>query len=112
VEIARSSALAKKHDVMLAPEDPQVADWISPCRIDPFSTTVDQNLALLLAIDAELRRNRGVTLAEASMSFTRTRQIFASSIGSLIDQTRYVTGAGFAAFSYKENEIQKRSYPN
>src|SRR5437667_78464 len=112
VEIARSAALTKKHDVMLAPEDPHVADWISPCRIDPFSTTVDQNLALLLAIDAELRRNRGVTLAEASMSFTRTRQIFASSIGSLIDQTRYVTGAGFAAFSYKENEIQKRSYPN
>src|SRR5947208_1169432 len=36
----------------------------------------------------------------------------ASSIGSLIDQTRHVTGAGFVAMSYKDNEIQKRSYPN
>jgi TldD protein len=112
VEIARASAIAKKHDIELAPEDRYVADWVAPCRIDPFSISVDQNLALLLAIDEELRRQPGVTLAEASMSFSRTRQVFASSIGSLIDQTRCVTGAGFAALSYKDNEIQKRSYPN
>src|SRR5260221_13742637 len=55
VEIARASATAKKHDVKLAPEDRYVADWVSPCRIDPFSISVDQNLALLLAIDQELR---------------------------------------------------------
>src|SRR6185369_2231488 len=89
-----------------------VADWVSPCRIDPFSTSVDQNLALLVAIDEELRRQKGVTLAETSMSFTRSRQVFASSIGSMIDQTRTVTGAGFVAHSYRGNEIQKRSFPN
>src|SRR5438270_5304301 len=92
VEIARASAVAKKHDIELAPEDRYVADWEAPCRIDPFSISVDQNLDLLLSIDAELRRQAGVTLAEASMNFTRTRQVFASSIGSLIDQTRSVTG--------------------
>src|SRR2546428_2829672 len=112
VEIARASALARKQDVTLAPVDRYVADWVAPCRIDPFSISVDQNLALLLAVDAELRRHPGVTLAEASMSFTRTRQVFASSIGSLIDQTRHVTGAGFVAMSYKHNAIQKRSFPN
>ena len=112
VEIARASAVAKKRDVILAPEQSYVADWISPCRIDPFAISVDQNLALLLEIDAELRRQSGVTLAEASMTFTKARQVFASSIGSLIDQTRCVTGAGFVALSYKGNEIQKRSFPN
>jgi len=112
VEIARASAVAKKHDIELAPEDRYIADWEAPCRIDPFSISIDQNLDLLLAIDAELRREPGVTLAEASMNFTLTRQVFASSIGSVIDQTRCVTGAGFAALSYKDNEIQKRSYPN
>jgi TldD protein len=112
VEIARASSIAKKHDIELAPEDRYIADWVAPCRIDPFSISVDQNLALLLAIDGELRRQPGITMAEASMSFSRTRQVFASSIGSLIDQTRCVTGAGFSALSYKENEIQKRSYPN
>src|SRR5439155_26436762 len=112
VEIARASAIARKHDVTLAPVDGHICDWISPCRIDPFSSPVDQNLALLLAIDAVLRHNPGVTLAEASMTVSRHRQVFASSIGSLIDQTRYVSGAGFVALTYKDNEIQKRSYPN
>src|SRR5207244_6381725 len=42
----------------------------------------------------------------------RRRQVFASSIGSLIDQTRVTSGAGFSALSYKDGEIQKRSYPN
>jgi TldD protein len=112
VEIARASALAKKHDVTLAPERKYEAQWTSPMRIDPFTISVDQNLALLLAIDRELRHNPGVTLAEAALVFTRQRQIFASSTGSLIDQTRYTSGAGFSAFSFRDGEIQKRSYPN
>jgi len=112
VEIARASALAKRRDTELAPEPVHVADWTSPCTIDPFSTSVEQNLSMLLAVDAELRRHAGVTLAETSMIFTRRRQVFASSAGSVIDQTRTITGAGFSAFSYQGDEIQKRSYPN
>ena len=112
VEIARASALAKKSDVVLAPEPKHQAEWTSPIRIDPFSISVDQNLALLFSIDAELRKNPGVTLAEASLAFSRHRQIFASSSGSLIDQTRYTSGAGFAAHSFREGQLQKRSYPN
>ena len=112
VEIARASALAKKHDVLLAPEQKHEATWTSPIRTDPFSIPVDQNLALLFSIDAELRRNPGVTLAEASLVFNRHRQIFASSLGSLIDQTRFTSGAGFAAHSFRDGEIQKRSFPN
>jgi TldD protein len=112
VEIARASALAKKHDVALAPEQKYEIEWTSPIRIDPFSIPVDRNLELLFSIDAELRRNSGVTLAETGMVFARNRQIFVSSIGSLIDQTRYTSGAGFSAFSFRDGEIQKRSYPN
>ena len=111
-KIAGASSAAKRKDVRLAPEDPCEAVWVSPCRIDPFSIPIEQNLALLLAIDAELRRNSGVTLAETSMVFTRERQVFASSAGSRIDQTRTTSGAGFAAYSFRDNEIQKRSYPN
>lgn len=112
VEIARSGAGVKRKDVQLAPESPYTAEWTSPFRIDPFSLPPDRNLALLLAIDAELRREPGVALAEASMTFTRVRQVFASSLGSLIGQTRVTSGAGFSALSYRDGEIQKRSYPN
>jgi TldD protein len=112
VEIARSSALAKKHDVILAPEDKYEATWVSPCRIDPFSVSVEEQLSLLTAVDQELRRKTGVTLAQASMVFHRSRQVFVSSLGSVIDQTRTFSGAGFEAFSFQGEQIQKRSYPN
>lgn len=111
-EIARAGALAKRQDVVLAPEDKYEAEWVSPIRIDPFTIPVDRNVALLLDMDRELRRNPGITLAEGSMSFERRHQVFASSIGSLIDQTRYVSGVGYSALSYQDGEIQKRSYPN
>ncbi|MGH9659839.1 MAG: TldD/PmbA family protein, partial [Bryobacteraceae bacterium] len=112
VAIARASRSVRKREVVLAPEARHEAVWISPVRIDPFSIPPDRNLEALLAVDAELRRNAGVTLAEASMEFVATRQIFVSSEGSVIDQTRCTSGAGFSALSFRGDEIQKRSYPN
>ncbi|HEX8983826.1 MAG TPA: DNA gyrase modulator, partial [Bryobacteraceae bacterium] len=112
LEIARAGTAARKTEIVLAPEEKYVAEWVSPFSIDPFSIPVDRNLAVLLAVDRELRRNPGVSLAEASMHFDRRRQVFASTLGSLIDQTRYTTGAGFSALSYKDGDIQRRSYPN
>jgi len=112
MEIARSSAAAKKHDVLMAPEKSYHAEWVSPCRIDPFAVPVDRQLGALLAVDAELRRDQAISLAEASMHFERRRQVFASTIGSLIDQTRVWSGAGFSALCYKDGDIQRRSYPN
>jgi TldD protein len=112
LEIAHVGALAKKQDVLLAPEDKYEAEWVSPIRIDPFAVPVDRNVSLLLEVDRELRRNPGVTMAEGAMSFERRRQVFASSLGSLIDQTRYLSGVGYAALSYRDGDIQKRSYPN
>jgi TldD protein len=112
ISIARASAMAKKHDVVLAPEFKYESTWTSPCDVDPFSISVDEQLGYLLQVDAELRRNTGVTLTETGFHCERTRQVFASSIGSLIDQTRTSTGAGMAAYCFKDDEIQKRSYPN
>ena len=112
LEIARAGTAARKADVALAPEDKYEATWVSPCAIDPFSIPVDRNLAVLLAVDQELRRNSAISLAEANMHFERRRQVFASTLGSLIDQTRTTSGAGFSALCYKDGEIQKRSYPN
>jgi len=112
VEIARASARVKREDVRLAPEKPAVADWSTPYRIDPFSVSVEQNIELLLKIDAELRSVSGITLAEASLNFSREEQWFASSEGADIHQTKLSTGAGYAAYAFAGDEIQKRSYPN
>jgi TldD protein len=112
VEIARASARVKRNDVRLAPEKPAVADWSTPYQVDPFTTSVDQNIELLLEIDTELRSVAGITLAEANLNFSREEQWFNSSEGAEIHQTKLSTGAGYAAYSFAGSEIQKRSYPN
>jgi len=112
VEIARASARVKEHPVRLAPEPAVTVEWSSPCEIDPFETSISENLELLMKIDAELLSVPGVTLAESNLHFRRYEQWFHSSQGSAIHQTRYITGAGFASFSFQGAEIQKRSYPN
>jgi TldD protein len=110
--IARSSAQVKREDIRLAPEKPVVAEWSTPIRTDPFTISVEQNLDLLLKIDSELRPVAGITLAETSMNFKREESWFASSEGARVHQTKYSTGAGYAAYSFAGTDIMKRSYPN
>jgi len=112
VAIAKASALAKRGDVVLAPEQSYIDSWQSPCRKDPFEIPLETQLALLLAADAEMRRIKGVTLTETGMQFRKIDSWFASSIGSRIHQRKVITGCGVAATSFQGQEIQKRSYPN
>lgn len=110
--IAKASAMAKLNDVVLAPEQSWSAEWTSPCAIDPFQISVQKKLDYLLKVDEALRANKAITLTETSLHATRTRQWFANSEGSLISQTRTVTGAGCACYAFADGDLQKRSYPN
>jgi len=111
VKIARASALAKKKDVVLVPEQAYVDTWQNPFIKDPFVIPLERQLDLLLAADAEMRRVAGVTLAETSMHFRRLEQWYASTLGSRIHQLKMHSGAGIVATSFAGDEIQKRSYP-
>jgi TldD protein len=110
--IAKASSRVKQNDIRLAPETPATASWTSPFQIDPFTTSVEHNIELLLKIDSELRSVQGVTLAETNMNFRREEIWFFSSEGADIHQTKYTTGVGYAAYAFAGSEIQKRSYPN
>jgi TldD protein len=112
VAIARASALAKRHDVVLAPEASFADTWQSPFVKDPFRIPVDRQLALLLEADSGMRKVKGVTLAETGMVFRRREQWFASTNGSRIHQLKMQSGAGIVASCFSEGELQKRSYPN
>jgi TldD protein len=112
VEIAKASSRVKEEPVRLAPEPAVKIEWSSPYKIDPFTTSLEQNLDLLTRIDAELLAVKGVTLAESSMQLGRHEQWFYNTDGSDIHQTRVITGAGFCALAFQGTEIMKRSYPN
>src|SRR5271169_33405 len=112
VQVAKASARVKSAELQLVSEPTHVGEWSSPCKIDPFSIPIERSLELLFAIDAEMRKVKGVTLAETGMSFRRYEQWFYSTEGSEIHQTFVTTGAGYAAHAFAGTEIQKRSYPN
>src|ERR1700721_2188985 len=69
-------------------------------------------MPFLFIVASERRAVAGVTLAEANLNFNREEQWFLSSEGSDIHQTKYSAGAGYTAYAFAGNEIQKRSYPN
>src|SRR5579871_5664572 len=69
VAIAKASALAKRENVVLAPEAAHTDTWQNPFQKDPFRIPVERQIALLLAADKEMRRVKGVTVAEGSMTF-------------------------------------------
>jgi len=112
VSIARASALAKREDIVMAPEEAFVDTWQNPFIQDPFEIPLERQLALLLTADREMRRIKGVTLAETSMQFRRLEQWYASTLGSRIHQVKMQSGAGIMAMSFAGDEIQKRSYPS
>lgn len=112
VAIAKASAIAKRADVVMAPEQAYVDSWQNPFLKDPFEIPLDRQLDLLLAVDQEMRRVKGVTLVETGMQFRKIDQWFASSVGSRIHQRKVQSGCGIVATSFQNDEIQKRSYPN
>src|SRR5579863_1198351 len=56
VAIAKASALAKRENVALAPEQSYVDTWQNPFIKDPFCVAVERQIGLLLTADKEMRR--------------------------------------------------------
>src|ERR1700746_1916278 len=112
VSIAKASALAKRGDVKMVPENAYIDSWQAPLQKDPFEIPLESQLDLLLKADAAMRKVKGVTLTETDMQFRKMDTWFASSIGSRIHQRKVITGCGVGATSFRGSEIQKRSYPN
>jgi TldD protein len=78
VEIARASARVKRDDVRLAAEQPAIAEWSTPFKVDPFTISVEQNIDLLLKIDAELRSRKrtSILLAKSNGLFRPKARTF------------------------------------
>src|SRR5260370_27253476 len=76
VEIAKASSRVKREDVRLAPEPAVVAEWTTPHRAAPLTTSVVQNLALLLKVDTRMRAVPRVMLAATGMHFQRAESCF------------------------------------
>ncbi len=87
VEIAKASATVKSQELHWCPSRLRRRSGPRPARSIRSASPSRRTWSLLFAIDEELRKMKGVTLAETNMNFRRYEQWFYSTEGSEIHQT-------------------------
>lgn len=111
-KIARASSLVSGEKVDLGPPVTSQGTYTTPLQIDPFSISLDDRLALLMAADAEMGKVKGLRTRRSNLSIQREHKYFANTDGAFTEQTLYETGGGIQATAVGNGEVQVRSYPN
>ena len=88
VAIAKANRVARDRAVMLAPTPAYPnATWKSAYTTDPFEVPLEQKVDLLLKANAEAMKVPGVKFVNSVLFFVKQERQFASTEGSVIDQT-------------------------
>src|SRR5262249_20813471 len=67
VKVARASALVPGEHVELGVPASSIGKYTTPIELDPFSVSIEEKLNLLFKVDAIMRRNAGVKVAEGNV---------------------------------------------
>jgi TldD protein len=112
VEIAKGSRLTQKEPVRLVPVEAYQDSYITPIQIEPFSVSIAEKSELLLDLTDRLLSysDRGIKKAYSFLSFIREEKTFASTEGSLIEQTIYRSYAGYGCTAIANGDAQSRDY--
>ncbi|HEY9690665.1 MAG TPA: TldD/PmbA family protein [Oculatellaceae cyanobacterium] len=112
VDIAKGSRLSQQTKVQLVPVAAYQDTYITPIEIDPFAVAITEKADLLLSLNEKLLSysDKGVKKAYSFLRSTREDQIFASTIGSVIQQTIYRNYPGFGCTAIANGDAQSRSY--
>jgi TldD protein len=112
IRIARASATATRHPVVLDDRVPARGSFETPIAVDPFAIPLEHKVGELLAADAAMRRVRGVAFTDSTYGAQRDWTTFAATDGSFTEQVITHTGAGIEANAVDGDEHQRRSYPD
>lgn len=112
VEIAKGSRLSQQTRVQLAPVQAYRDTYITPIEIDPFTVPITEKAELLLRLNEQLLTysDHGIKKAYSFLRFSREDKTFASTEGSLIQQTIYRSYPGFGCTAIANGDAQERNY--
>ncbi|MFM6260900.1 MAG: TldD/PmbA family protein [Planktothrix sp.] len=112
VGIAKASRLCQQNPVRLVPVQAYQDTYITPIKIDPFSISISEKADLLLTINDRLLQyeKQGIIKASSSLQFNLENKLFASTEGSLIEQTIYRSYSGYRCTAVANGDAQSRSY--
>ncbi len=111
VAAGRAAAILQDHPVELVPQTPERGLFRTKIRRDPLAVPVEDKLALLMAIDEQLRAVSGVIVTEGHIRAQSQRKVFVSSEGSELDQDLMTTGVGYRAGATDGTDLHMRSFP-
>jgi TldD protein len=112
LEVAAASNIASTQEVVLSDVEPYVARWSSRFEIDPWSIPMEKKIEHLLAATEPMRGDPRIHQVSGDISSYRQEKIFASTVGSFIEQTTTEMGGGIEALAIDGAEFQRRTYPN
>ena len=111
VDVAKASARVKGEGIHLAPAGKHVDSYRTPREIDPATVSLEDRVKFLLAVDAEVRAPKGVTVGKAWIDVWRTNKTFASTEGSMIEQEVLQCGSAVHALAVGNGDAQDRIFP-
>src|SRR5436190_4980070 len=112
VRIARASATALRHPVVLDDRPPATGSYATPVTEDPFEVPLEDKIGLLLGADAAMNDVKGIAFTESMYAAQREWKTFAASDGSFTEQTITHVGAAVESNAVEGDEHQRRSYPD
>ncbi len=112
IQIAKASATTIKEPVKIADQEIYKDHFKTAYKKDPFEVSADEKIELLVKTCDIIKNSKKIKNAEASMNFFKTKKIFYSTEGSMIEQDIIESGGGCNAIAFDGKEAQKRSYPN
>lgn len=95
VAVARANAVARKRPVELAPVGAFREKWATELAVDPFSVPLAERAAFALAVWPEAKRVPGVAFCSSRAEAFGEWKLFASTEGSLIEQSVTRVGASY-----------------
>jgi len=112
LEVAAASHLASTQEVRLSDVEPHIGSWASAYRIDPWSVAIDRKIDHLMQATEPMRGDPRIHQVAGEISCYRQEKVFASTVGSFIEQTTTQMGGGIEAVAIDGSEFQRRTYPN
>lgn len=112
VETAKGSHLTQQQPVKLVPVEAYQDKYITPIQIDPFEVPIQEKAELLLNINERFLAygDKGIKKAYSFLSFSQEEQIFASTVGSVIEQTIYRSFPGMGCTAIANGDAKSRNY--
>ncbi len=112
LEVAAASNIASTQQIALSEIEPHVASVHSEYRIDPWSVPIDRKIEHLMQATEPMRGDSRIHQVSGEISCYRQHKLFASSVGSFIEQSTTQMGGGIEAVAIDAGEFQRRTYPN